>query len=552
MKFFERPLLIALGISAALLTIVVASPLSVDNLIYQSMALDFLRHGKIPYLGSWDQNFPGIIPIHCLAIVLFGAQDISLRFLDVILQLGFAILFYKFCRFWLSERTSAIAVVLYVFYYVTGRGSIYSERDVYGIMAVVAGLYFLYRGTEISAAHKGHRSGRWELIVAGLFVGYSIVLRPTFGLPYLLILAFLFSLRERKSSIWNQWRPVLFFCSAGLVPLLVLLLRYSVIPGGLYAFYMATIRFNLDVYTTFNGASDVPTLLIIFIFFLGRGYLIPLAVVGWIALRNKSDAQQSTPLTPHAFLLRRLIRSERWLYWSLLLFFLALAIIQRKYLAYHFTPVYLLLCPFSAIGVEWMLLHIRGWFARTSVVVVLVSLYIVFMVGDRREIAGFAEALFEGHDPIEAAYAMHHFSPSFGAVPQRAVVHFLSLPGNDTGSLEICSFEPALRTHLNRTFASPYVMPTAIAWGIHGSMNEDTNVTPQFTNYQWAWRLAYVDSLCINTPQFIILARNTVCWNMCDPYRTYLHTIPGFDSLLQTSYRYDTAFGCFQIFRRKR
>lgn len=551
MKFFERPLLIALGISAVLLMIVVASPLSVDNLIYQSMALDLLRHGKIPYLGSWDQNFPGIIPIHYAAIILFGEQDISFRFVDVILQLGFVVVFYKFCRFWLSERAAAIAVVLWIFYYVTGRGSIYGERDVYAIMALVAGLYFMYRGIEISKTRHGHPRGWLALIVTGLFVGYSIILRPTFGLPFLLIAVFLFSIQDRKSRVWNQWKPVILFSIAGMIPLLVLLSLYAAIPGGLYAMYMATIRFNLDVYTKFNGASGLQTLFIIFVFFLGRGYLIPLATIGWIAVRKKSHTTQPTQKATTTFLLRQLTRNERWLYYSLLLFFIAITIVQRKYLAYHFTPVYLLVCPFSAVGVAWLLQYIRGWFARTSAVVVLVALYIIFMVGDRHEIVGFAQALFEGRNPIEAAYAEHHFSPSFGAVPQWEVLHFLSLPGNDTGSLEICSFEPALRTHLNRTFASPYVMPTAIAWSINGSMRGDTSVAPQFTNYQLAWRLAYVDSLCINKPQFIILARNTVCWNMRDPYRTYLHTIPGFDSLLQASYRYDTAFGCFQIFRRR-
>jgi Dolichyl-phosphate-mannose-protein mannosyltransferase len=545
MKFFERPLLLALGISAALLTVVVASPLSVDNLIYQSMALDLLRHGKIPYLGSWDQNFPGIILVHYMAIVLFGTHDISLRFLDLILQLGFAVLFYIFCRFWLQERAAAITVVLYIFYYVSGRGSIYGERDVYGVMAIIAGLYFIYRGTQIGKSLNSHWDGCLELIIAGFFVGYSIIIRPTFVLSYVLIAVFLFSIRKQTMGIWKQCQSVLLFCIAGMAPLLLLLLVYRAIPGGLHALYMATIRFNLDVYTKFNGAPEFLTLLGIFIFFLGRGYLIPLAMVGRIALRNKSHSRP--PRSPNPFLLRRLTRSEQWLYYSLLLSFLAIAIIQRKYLAYHFTPVYVLLCPFSAIGVEWMLTHLRGWFVRTSAVLVLVSLYIIFMVGDRREIVGFVQALFEGRNPVEAAYTMHHFSPSFGAVPQREVLHFLSLPGNDTGSLEICSFEPALRTHLNRTFASPYVMPTAIAWSMDGGVL----TTPQFTNYQMAWRRAYLDSLCINRPIFIILARNTVCWNLCDPYRTYLHNLPGFDSLLQASYRYDTAFGCYQIFRRK-
>jgi 4-amino-4-deoxy-L-arabinose transferase-like glycosyltransferase len=538
-KPIERPLLVALCISAVFLTIVVISPLSTDDLVYRSMALDLYRFGKIPYLGSWDQNFPGIIPIQYLAILLFGGHDIGVHCLDVILQFGFAILFYKFCRIWLREQTSAIAVVLYIFYYVSGRGSLYSERDVYGVMIIVSALYFILRGHTIGHSGRSSGGGRAYFLLAGLLAGYSILIRPSFVLAYLLLAAYLLSLQKRKNGVWTRWQPILLYCIAGMLPLLVLLLFYASIPGGLEAFYLATIRFNLDVYAALHGSVAFQTVLLIF---LGRGLLIPLALLCFIAMRKHSRSASGKERFFRAW-----SNNERLLYWSLLLSFLLIAAIQQNYLAYHFAPFYLLLCPFSAIGVEWALEHVRGWFARIGTIVVVGFLYIFFMVGDRSELAGFVQALISGGNPLTAAYAQHHSSPDFGAVPEHAVLRYLSLPGNDTGSVEVCSFEPMLRVHLNRKFAGRYILPTAIALGMKGG----TLAAPRYTDYQIAWRQAYMDSLRKNKPQFIILARNTAYWYLHDPYWSYLHNLPGFDSLLLTSYRYDTAFGCYQIFRRK-
>ena len=549
MKFFERPLLAALAISAAMLTIVVISPLSTDDLIWHSITLDFYRFGKVPYLSSWDQNFPGIMLIHYLAILFFGEHDLGLRFLDVILQLGFAILFYKFCRIWLRGQIAAIAVVLYIFYYVSGRGSLYTERDVYGIMAIVTSLYVVLRAARGLDHGQQSRTKLTMYMIAGLFGGYSILIRPTFGLACVLIAIFVQFAQNQNQGRRKRWMPVLLYgCFCGL-PMMAVLLFYISIPGGLQAFYLATIRFNLDVYSALRGTAPILTVLIIFFW---RGLLIPLVLLGWIALWWQSNGQalrttlaRRQPIT--IFIHRSWTRSEGLLYWSLLLSFLLIAMIQQNYLAYHFAPFYLLLCPISAIGVAWALEYIRGWFLRTVFLVVLGSLYIFFMVGDRREISGFAQALFEGRNPFDAAYAHHHFSPSFGAVPEKAVIHYLSLPGNDTGAIEVCSFEPMLRAHMKRPMAGPYILPTAIALGTNvGSLG-----APHYTDYQVIWRHAYMDSLCSIHPKFIIFARNTVFWNLRDPYETYLHNLPGFDSLLQASYRYDTAFGCYQIFRKK-
>lgn len=52
-KFFWA----VLGICLVLLLVIITEPFGADNAVLQSMALDWVRFGKIPYIGSWDNNF---------------------------------------------------------------------------------------------------------------------------------------------------------------------------------------------------------------------------------------------------------------------------------------------------------------------------------------------------------------------------------------------------------------------------------------------------------------------------------------------------------------
>ncbi len=61
--------------SSLVLSLLFIEPFSFDNAVYPSIAADLLRQRRIPYLRSFDQNFPGIMLMHVLAITLFGAGD---------------------------------------------------------------------------------------------------------------------------------------------------------------------------------------------------------------------------------------------------------------------------------------------------------------------------------------------------------------------------------------------------------------------------------------------------------------------------------------------
>src|SRR5439155_25872815 len=232
-----------------------------------------------------------------------------------------------------------------------------------------------------------------------------------------------FSIQPRVAGT-RAFGPVLLYATMGILPITAVLLFYSTIPGGLHAFYLATIRFNLDVYTSFHGPFDGWN------FILWGGYLLPFAIVGWMEWRRQQHRREG--------ILSRMTGQEKMLYVALAGSFLAIGLIQQKYPLYHFAPFYMLLCPVAAAGVEWSLQRVRRWPVRIASILILGSPYFVLRGGERREVFEFAHGLLTGGNPFEMAYAGHWLSPMSGAGPERAVIHYLSQPGNDTGAVEIC------------------------------------------------------------------------------------------------------------------
>ncbi len=536
MKIFERPLLVALCIGVILIAIVVVTPLSFDDFVLRTMAMYYYRFGRLPYLGSWDHNFPGILIFHYLAIVLFGERDISERFLDVLVQLGFSVLLYGFLRTWMRGRIAAFGVVLYLTYYVSGGPAVYSQRDVYAAMALIGSLYLLVQtsaadGAESRGTHGGFRPGTFRIGLSGFIAGFSVLIRPTFVLPVLLIAVYILRLPYRGTA--RRWKMAISFLTIGAIPCFAVILFYATIPGGLMELYRSTVLFNLDVYTKLHGDPSWICLNLVW-----KGLLLPFAVGGMIWARQGKLS----------FLLHRSLRREdQWLYGGLLATLLFSALVMQKYFPYHFAPFYIFLCPFSALGIEWVCSRIHNRIFRYSALVAFVFLSTFFLTSRLKAPFVFVRAWLHGDDAASQTYSAMYSNPDFGAIPEREVIHYVSLPGNSSGAVEVCSFEPSLRAHLDRRPSGPYNVPTAIAL----TSDSQAIANPTYTDYQRAWRTVYFDSLCSVKPSFIIFARNTGILSWRDPYRCYLQNLPGFDSLLQTSYRYDTEFGCYQIFRRR-
>jgi hypothetical protein len=464
--------------------------------------------------------------MHVLAIELFGTSDIGVRLFDVLAQMVFAFLFYRLMRRWLETRIATIAAVLYLAYYVSSGNSMYFQRDVYLMMAVIVAILLIVdEGLE--------RLGYLKVLLAGLLGGYSILTRPT-SLLFIVILALFLcwsSISQFRFS--NAVVRTAGFLLAAIFPIAAIIAYYATIPGSLRMIYDATIRFNLDIYASYR--------LPYFLFWREIGvkaFIVLFSIIGVFAVCRRRGS---------AGLHRSFTREEAWLYWALLASALFIVVYQQKFFRYHFAPFFMLLCPLAALGIYFIAANIR--FRSARIVFVALTIYLCsFLTYHQPYVQEFFKAVLHGRNGLVAAYDVHHNDPTWGGARERQVLAYLDRPENSQSTVEVISFDAALRSHLRQKSASPFVVQASIAIGKdlgRGSVHE-------FTDYQTEWRSAYMDSLRAARPHFIILGRNTIFLLIRDPYTSFLHDLPGFDSLLRSSYRYDTAFGAYQIFRRIR
>ncbi|HWF44573.1 MAG TPA: glycosyltransferase family 39 protein [Candidatus Kapabacteria bacterium] len=477
-----------------------------DNSLYQSMAIDLVRYHKLPYIGTWDQNFPGIILFHSAAILAFGTSEIGYRALDVLLQIGFCLILYRLWSLWLPKETAWLAVFLYVCYYVRSGYDVEGQRDAYGILLFLIAAYLLFRRLQQKNIHSS------TLIVAGLILGIAVLIRPTFIVYGFFIVCTMPTLRT--------WAKGTLFLLFALVPLGLSYIFYSFIPGGLQQYWLATVSFNADLYTTFGAPLS----------HLLRWTIIPMfitlpAIVGVL------------PVSPSASVSTRHPKRNLKLLYALCLGFAILsAIVQRKYLQYHFAPWMIFLTPLAAIGFQ----RIMHLFSKPRIVFYTILAALIALTLPKNAVMRSLK------DPIHAQEIFGEqamIAKGMKYRSEQSVVSYLNQPQNKEGAVEICSFNARLRADLARPNAGRYP-------SLHGiGMMTDTLNPHAFTSYQLLWRKSYMDSLVSIRPRFIVLARATDAWYLRDPYTDLLHNLEGFDSLLFTRYRLDTIIGTFQIYR---
>jgi len=519
----NRSLIAALAISFALFLLVLVEPLGADNAVLHSMALDLVRYGRLPYIGTWDNNFPGIVFLHAIGIRLLGESGISFRIFDILIQLLFVAFLFNFLLRWLKPHTAALAGVMYAAYYVSGGTYLFGQQDGYGMMLVLMGTSLIIpksQGKDINAA---------QIAVGGMISGLPLLMRPTFALYIGILGIYVLFQTDKRSIIIRLLRSALFTVAA-LLPIAALIYFYSSIPGGLEAFYTSTIRFNLDVYTKLAGGT-------LWIEVFRSGLLIPLAI--WAIFLNGGERSE--------LIIKDHQKKEILLLASFIGAGLFIVFFMGKYWRYQFAPFYIAMIPFSAVGIERLMIRAQEGLRRHYVMVISVLLS-TFIAYNPIAPMAFALGLIEHSDPFQKADEARRPSPLFGAKPEHDLIAYIERPENRSGAIEICGFDPYLRLNLNRPFVGPYATFHALAF-----RTDATNLGfPHYTDYQRKWQTDYVALLEKSKPRFIILGRHQSFWYIHDIYDDCLRYIPGFDTMLNLNYRFDTAFGGFQVYRSNR
>ena len=483
--------------SAVVLARTLAYPMGTDNQLYAYMAKLWLN-GFMPYMGSWDQNFPGIIVIHAVELVLLGDSILAFRVWDAMFQLLTVYLVYLVTSRLYDERAGWVAGFIYALCYTHQNMNFVGERELYITLCL------------LGIIHLTQKERPADLLV-GLLIGFAILIRPTsglFGIP-LLIVAF------RNGGA----RSVFTMLLGASLPLAVMLGYYLAI-GGIDEFYEATIGFTTAVYNRLEVPSnyfDEEAL---------RGYwrlylFLPVGI--YYVIKS---------------------RKESFLLFGFALLSAAVLVLLHR-LPYHYQPLITFLIVFCGIGVVYLADQLADRLFRDRAVLrsLLIATLVIMVI-----LTNFRGAfMFEWGKKVLQGEELNLeiLRTKFNSIYPDEVAVGRYLASHTTSADRVQGIAPLMPMYLaDRAPSSRFITAPALAM---------RSASGELTDFQVRWRREYLESLRTLPPRYYII------FDGDDYSRRWLNGNAGHEVLtndltevhafLQKNYIRDTVIGGFTLYR---
>jgi len=358
-----------------------------------------------------------------------------------------------------------------------------------------------------------------------MLMGAAITLRPTYALfPFSLALVIFWQLRRRAIE------PILVLSLGTAAVLIAAIVPYLFVTGGLRELYLATIRYNLDVYATSAYASSLSVLT-----HHRAEILCDLVLVAWAAWALfHGRTKRKVPTVSYSDSTKA----------SILLFLLyyisarVSIIVMGKYFMQHYAMLLALTAFLTADILERLSLLLPIKLARLIPLFVVLSICSIFHLSSYMPF--FVEGMLRGEtDPIEYAYRRDPHEPADKFLRAEVVVNYLKSKHVEGGRIECWGMSPWIywRTHTASASRFTKMEPLVMKMPNGG-----------YAPYQLRWRAEFVDSIANVYPSFVILPydSNTSFWSL-----QLAHNLPGFDSILQSKYVHDTDLAGWLLYRRR-
>ena len=505
----------ALGI----LSVELLLPLNGDNWVYQTMGWDLFAYGKLPYLGSWDVNFPGIVYLHALAIALLGRSALAFRIFDLVFDLAASLLFYKLLTRWIRPAIALTASIIYPLLYVSLAWWVAGQRDAFAVFFLLLGLELFFESMEKPSL----RLRDMRVVAGGFFIAFCAIIRPTFGLwPVSVAVAYLLTKHKLDRQLWG-------FLLGCILALIALLLPYAFSANGLRDFYRFAIRFNLDVYSQYAQPASVFFIVPQITGLLAAVYSLA-GIIALIAMRFRRSLLFPRELPRFVFLLYLMLIGS-----SLISLF-----IMRSFFLYQYLPLLLLLSPLMAYAVVS-----PGLLRRRALAIPLMAILISFLVYrlyPRNFLHDYRLALATGVPALDYMYNTIDNDSLTGYTAETQAVEYLKQADRDREPVEvICYNRPYLRVQARLAAATRFTQIIPLTSPARG----DT-----FTWYQQDWRKEFVERLRTIRPLFIIFVKLQEGLLTLQPPAKLAGEIPGFSAVLDEQYRKDTVIRGFSFYKR--
>jgi hypothetical protein len=467
-------------------------PLSPDNDTYQAMAFAMDQGNGLPYLGSWDQNFPGVVFYHWISIKLFGASDIGFRLVDLANRVIVSLLLLTLAKRFVRPNIALLAIPIVSLVYLTAGYWNMGQRDGLALTWLILALL------QVTSLKVGTR----QLVIFGASIALASFIRPTNAIFGLLLLPAIVDHRVA----WTQATKAI---GAFAVTFLFLLMPWIMTAGGVHEFYLATIRFNLDVYGP--GRAPLADLLASINWLLWFNVVSLIGLVIFVTRKH----QHKRTLLLHAALAVTII------------------MLMGKYFLYHFEvllPVTTVLC---LVAVDTVSDRLR--YAPIIVcIIAIIAFYPRGLVGEFVRRGANEQAVLEIQRNIAS-------QPGYSLQDEQKVSHYLQQTGLK-GKTEFFLLFPGLRWRSGdpgmTRFTTTYCMTMTGKYGT--------------TLYQQHWRQETDSMLTTKKPECIVAAKGPEYLFYLSNVSpdSLLHQLSRINAMIAAEYRVDTVIGGFNVYRR--
>ena len=482
-------------------------PLSSDTAGLQWVALRLVQHGQLPYVGTWEPNFPGTLVFHIPAVLLFGNSEIGFRVIEVLFQFVTLAALFRLSSHWLSPRASFFSCLSFMICTIHSGFLYYGQRDVFAAGLIIIALTLWFESEYRTTLH---------VVMAGVCLGLATLIRPF----YIILAALLLVLYWRRITISRRW---LFLIGVAL-PAFLVLMPY-VIAGDLEKAFETTILF-LSLY------ASVPTTSI---HDLGHVLLQSFAVLGFAVVALLPVNIRFVNARFPTALIRPFGKKEWHLLLGMLTCVLLIIIGQHRFLMYHFAPLYALSAPLAGVGMERTVLAIGSRSIRRFFIFAF-SVALLFFYTPFVKILTKTSWI-----DLDTRKVSDTFK-DFDAIRDDSIIHYLQLPANAVGDVEVCSYDARLRLRLDREPASRFLYFQAF------TVTDSHGGHPAF---QRAWKKEFLHALVSAPARFVILNGYMGFWGQDAPSKSLPRDFPDLDSLLSANYTRDTVLGWAVIYQIK-
>ena len=297
-------------------------PINPDDAVFTYIGWVMSDGGTI-YVDAADQNWPGQILIHWLAVLIFGEHIWAFRALEIFLILPLSSwVLYLFTKEIYQQNAAIVVVILFPLVYMLAGFWYSGQRD------LLAGVLFIPACWMLLQRFNG--AGRNRLVFQGLFIALATLIRPTMLIiGPLLFVADLLLIKHHKRSIATIFFDH-FVVALTIIILVLLIVAYGWWSGSLSVWYEVSIMFATQVYSQSIGVSESLMKATVIILFSWKVYM-PAVIVGVVLLflNNKTSLVLLLTIIPAA-----------------LISFL----VQGKALGYHLSSIYPSLSVLMAVG----------------------------------------------------------------------------------------------------------------------------------------------------------------------------------------------------------